>query len=53
MKRVYLASSWRNKYYEDTKNFLTLLGTEVYNWRSDEYGFDLSTLDKEWKKWDL
>lgn len=38
--KIYLASSWKNPFYEDVRNFLELLGHSVYDFKNPEYAFN-------------
>lgn len=52
--RIYVASSWRNKYQPDVVKVLRERGYEVYDFRNpkpDNYGFHWSEIDPDWKNW--
>lgn len=52
--RIYLASSWRNKYQPDLVRILREDGHEVYDFRHPKpggNGFSWSEIDKDWKSW--
>ena len=38
--KIYLASSWKNPFYEDVRNFLELQGHNVYDFKNPEYAFN-------------
>ncbi len=54
-KRVYVASSWRNKYQPSIVNDLRRWGHEVYDFRHPFFGlkegFAWSEIDPEWQAW--
>ena len=53
--KIYLASSWQNKEYEQVLNTLRLEGYETYDFKHPENkelsNFDWEKLDKEHNKW--
>ena len=53
--KIYLASSWQNKEYEQVLNTLRLEGYETYDFKHPENkelsNFDWEKLDKEYNKW--
>lgn len=52
--KIYVASSWRNKYQPKVVEKLRAEGFEVYDFknpRDDEHGFHWSDIDPNWKKW--
>ena len=53
--KIYLASSWQNKEYEQVLNTLRLEGYETYDFKHPENkelsSFDWEKLDKEYNKW--
>lgn len=54
MKKIYLASSWRNKYQPDVLASLRAAGHEVYDFRNpspDDKGFGWDSIDPEWRTW--
>lgn len=54
MKRIYVASSWRNGYQQEVVRFLRSLGHDVYDFRNPEpgnTGFAWSAIDPDWKGW--
>ena len=54
MKRIYVASSWRNSYQPCIVSFLRLYGHEVYDFRNPkegDKGFHWSEIDPCWKEW--
>jgi hypothetical protein len=53
--KIYVASSWRNKYQEEVVAVLREAGHEVYDFKNPEPGndgFRWSAIDPEWKTWD-
>jgi hypothetical protein len=54
MSKVYVASSWRNPYYDDLVETLRRHGHSVHDWRrsgADGNGFKWEQLDQEWPSW--
>ena len=54
MRRVYVASSWRNARQPEVVLALVEAGHLVYDFRNPEYargGFHWSDIDPEWQKW--
>jgi hypothetical protein len=62
MRRIYVASSWRNDLQPGVVNWLRALGHEVYDFRSPrtggpdnpralEHGFHWSEIDPQWRDW--
>jgi len=54
--KVYVASSWRNKYQPDVVCDLQGAGFEVYDFRNPEegnHGFHWSEIDPDWKNWTI
>ena len=52
--KIYVASSWRNKYQPDVVTLLRGAGYEVYDFRNpapDDDGFRWSEIDPNWKSW--
>lgn len=53
--KIYLASSWQNKEYEQVLNTLRLEGYETYDFKHPENmelsSFDWEKLDKEYNRW--
>jgi hypothetical protein len=47
--KIYVASSWRNKYQSAVVISLRALGHEVYDFRKD--GFSWSEVDPNWERW--
>lgn len=55
MRRIYLASSWRNKYQPGVVEMVRSWGHEVYDFREPtpgDRGFAWSDIDPQWKAWD-
>lgn len=52
-RKIYVASSWRNKIYPAIVSKLQELGHEVYDFRNPPQGafFSWSQIDEEWKEW--
>jgi len=56
MKRVYVASSWRNPYQPHIVKLLTTSGHSVYDFRnphSGDNGFSWKEIDPGWKLWSV
>lgn len=54
MKRIYVASSWRNPYQPDLVAHLRLVGHQVYDFRNPFNGvpgFAWSEIDPQWQGW--
>jgi hypothetical protein len=54
MKKIYVASSWRNEYQPAVVETLRNLGHEVYDFRNPPHGntgFAWSDIDKNWMDW--
>lgn len=53
MKKIYVASSWRNQDQPQIVRFLRDLGHEVYDFRhpAEKTGFQWSQIDEDWKSW--
>lgn len=47
MTKIYLATSWKNKYYEGVLSTLSIAGYDVYDFRQE--GFGWQEIDKDWK----
>lgn len=55
MARIYVASSWRNKYQPEVVAALRKAGHEVYDFRNPEHnpgGFHWSDVDEAWQDWE-
>lgn len=53
-RKIYVASSWRNKFQQDVVAYLRDSGHEVYDFKNphpDNTGFKWSEIDPEWLKW--
>ena len=50
MSKIYVASSWRNKYQPDVVSILRKHGHEVYDFKDSE-GFHWSEVDLKWQTW--
>lgn len=56
MAKIYVASSWRNKYFPDVVKKLREHGHEVYDFRNpphDQGAFYWRDIDPEYDKWDV
>lgn len=56
MAKIYVASSWRNKYFPDVVKKLREAGHEVYDFRNpphDHGAFYWRDIDPEYDKWDV
>lgn len=56
MKKIYVASSWRNPFQSEVVRILRLLGHEVYDFKNprnegENTGFHWSEIDKNWQFW--
>src|ERR1035437_1756850 len=55
MRKIYLASSWKNKYFEET--FIALSKEhDMYNFKNPspgDYGFNWSEVDSSWSSWNV
>ena len=57
--KIYTASSWRNKYYENVVRRLKEEGFEVYDFRNaistegQQLAFDWNQVDPNWEKWSI
>ena len=54
MPRIYVASSWRNKYQPEVVAALRKAGHEVYDFRNPKDnpgGFHWSDVDENWQEW--
>lgn len=49
--KIYLASSWRNEFYEPVREKLIKEGFEVYDFKDEKYQFHWGELDPHWKHW--
>lgn len=55
MSKIYVASSWRNRFQQAAVTRLRLAGHEVYDFRHPHpgnVGFHWSEIDPAWKSWD-
>lgn len=55
-RRIYVASSWRNKKYPLVLDALRREGYQVYDFRNPEpgnEGFNWRTIDPDWQRWSL
>jgi len=53
-KRIYVASSWRNKHQLGVLRFLRDIGHQVYDFRNPPHGpggFTWSEIDENWQEW--
>ena len=54
MAKIYIASSWRNKYYPEVVDKLREAGHEVYDFRNPPHGrggFHWSDVDPDFQNW--
>jgi hypothetical protein len=52
--KIYIASSWKNEYYEKVLKIIKKNGHDIYDFRNPSTGnkgFHWSTIDKDWKGW--
>lgn len=54
MRKIYVASSWRNEFQPGIVKNLRLVGHEVYDFRNppESTGFAWSDIDLNWELWD-
>jgi hypothetical protein len=55
MRRIYVASSWRNPYQPDMVSLLTLAGHQVYDFRNppNKAGFHWREVEEGWQTWTM
>lgn len=56
MPKIYVASSWRNKYYPEVVQFLREQGHEVFDFRNPpdgKGGFFWKDVDPDWENWSV
>jgi hypothetical protein len=55
MRRVYVASSWRNQYQREVVRLIREAGHQVYDFRSPpgKVGFQWKDVEEGWKAWDM
>lgn len=55
MRRIYVASSWRNRYQPDVVGDLKFWGHQVYDFRNppNKAGFKWADIEAEWQTWDM
>ncbi len=55
MAKIYVASSWRNQYFESVVNALRGAGHEVYDFRNPPHGgaFKWENLDPDYMNWSV
>jgi hypothetical protein len=49
--KIYLATSWRNRFYPAVRQRLIEAGHEVYDFRDPAGAFGWSQIDPNWKTW--
>jgi hypothetical protein len=49
--KIYLASSWRNKYYPDVLKLIRDAGHDVYDFRDTNATFHWREISPEWESW--
>lgn len=53
--KIYLASSWRNEYYEKVLNILRMQGYDTYDFKHPDdngiSGFNWEKVDKDFERW--
>ncbi|MEE8607188.1 MAG: hypothetical protein V3S55_06275 [Nitrospiraceae bacterium] len=56
MKRIYVATSWRNQRHPEIVEYLLAEGHEVYDFRNPPDGlpggFQWAQIDPDWQQWD-
>jgi hypothetical protein len=50
-RNIYLASSWRNEFYEGVLGGLRALGHHVYDFRNSYHAFKWDDIDPGWREW--
>ncbi|MBR4783395.1 MAG: nucleoside 2-deoxyribosyltransferase [Bacteroidaceae bacterium] len=56
MAKIYVASSWRNKYYPEVVQFLREQGHDVFDFRNPpdgKGGFFWKDVDPDWENWSV
>lgn len=55
MRRVYIATSWRNQYQPMMVNYVRQEGHEVYDFRNPpgKAGFQWKDIEEEWQTWSM
>ena len=56
MTKIYVASSWRNKYYPEVVQFLREQGHDVFDFRNPpdgKGGFFWKDVDPDWENWSV
>lgn len=55
MRRIYVATSWRNKYQPAIIEDLLCHGHQVYDFRNPpgKAGFQWADIEKDWQNWDM
>lgn len=55
MKKIYVASSWRNEHQPIIVEHLRKLGYEVYDFKHPDVGlgFQWTRIDKDWQNWSM
>ena len=54
MRRIYVASSWRNQYQQEVVSVLRRHGNRVFDFRNPNpgnHGFHWSEIDTDWETW--
>jgi hypothetical protein len=49
--KLYVASSWKNNYYDALIRYLVRHGYEVYDFKADAAAFNWRDLDPDWQNW--
>lgn len=55
MRRIYVASSWRNKYQPEVVSKLVDFGHEIYDFRNPpgKAGFQWKDIEESWQTWTM
>lgn len=55
MTKIYVASSWRNRYQPEVVEALRFMGCEVYDFRNPfpNSGFSWNEISPDWKSWTI
>ena len=51
--KVYVASSWRNEFYEGLLAEIRLAMFDVYDFKAEPGAFAWADLDPAWERWDV
>ena len=51
MTKIYIATSWKNPYYQRLRNSLIARGYEVYDFKDPKHEMYWGDIDPHWKSW--